>query len=510
MIADNTPVIIGVGQYSERVGEPGYEALSHMDLAGRALQAAIDDCMAAKPVAPEINLIAGIRQFEVSYAGAPVPFGKSDNPPRSIGKRVGANPEWAVLEVTGGQAPQKMLGEIAEHIAHCEFDLAAIVGAEAISTVLNLSVKGEKPDWSEQIGGELDDRGYGSERILEKEWIGHATHGVIGGYACVDNARRHRLGLSLEDYRQQVGDLFAPFTRVAAANPHAASREVRSAQELATISDRNRIVAEPYARMTIAKDQVNQGAAIIICSAKKARELGVPEDRWVHIHAVTVASELKVLRRPDLSRSPAAIASIERALDLAGIGLADIRYFDFYSCFAGPLFNVTDHFDLALDDPRGLTLTGGLPFFGGAGNNYSSHAIAEAVARCREDRGSYALVGANGGVLSKYATGIYSTQPADWNGSVRYDRMSVPQVPEPLVGNPIGLVTVESYTWAPGKERDSIINSVIVRTENGARALIRADHMHAPTRALFEGGEPFGAKLNVIQNESGQNIGRVA
>lgn len=510
MVADNTPVIIGVGQHSERVGEPGYEALSHMDMAGRALQAAIDDCSAREPVARHIDLIAAIRQFEISYVGAPVPFGKSDNVPRSIARRVGADPERAVLEVTGGQAPQKLVGEIAEHIAHCEFETAAIVGAEAVSTVLALMAKNEKPDWSEEVGGELDDRGFGSERILEKEWLGHSTHGVIGGYACVDNARRNRLGLSVEEYRKSIGELFAPFTKVAAANPHAASREVRSAEELATVTDRNRIVAEPYARMTIAKDQVNQGAAIILASAKKARELGVPEDRWVHIHAVTTANELKVLRRPDLSRSLAAIASIEQALELSGRGIAELSYLDLYSCFASPVFNITDHFDLAYDDPRGLTLTGGLPFFGGAGNNYSSHAIAEAVARCRSDRGAYALVGANGGVLSKYATGIYSTEPADWNTSVRYDRMSVPQVPEPLVSNPNEMTRVESYTWAPGKERDSIINSVIVRTESGARALIRADHTHEPTRALFESGEPFGAKLDVTQDERGRNIGRVA
>ena len=130
--------------------------------------------------------------------------------------------------------------------------------------------------------------------------------------------------------------------------------------------------------------------------------------------------------------------------------------------------------------------------------------------RCREKRGSYALVGANGGVLSKYATGIYSSEPADWNASERYDRMSVPQVPEALESYPVGMVTVETYTWAPGKERDNIINSVIVRTEQGARALIRADHLHEPTRALFESGEPFGAKLQVTQDERGRNIGRLA
>ena len=388
MIADNTPVIIGVGQHSERPQDAGYEQLSHMDMAGRALEAAIDDCKAARPVAPEIELITALRQWENSYEGAPAPFGRSNNPPRSIAKRVGADPERAVLEVTGGQAPQKLVGEIAEHIAHCEFDVAAIVGAEAVSTVLALVKSGEQRDWSEEVDGDLDDRGYGSERIFEKEWLMHATLGVIGGYACVDNARRHRLGLSLDQYRQQIGELFAPFTQVAASNPHAAAPVARTAEELATVTDRNRIVAEPYTRMTVARDQVNQGAAILIASAKKARELGVPEDRWVHIHAVATANELKVLRRPDLSISPASNASIERALELAETELPDIQYLDLYSCFASPVFNVLEHFGLSHDDPRGLTLTGGLPFFGGPGNNYSSHAIAEAVQRCRKERGA--------------------------------------------------------------------------------------------------------------------------
>lgn len=510
MIAENTPVIIGVGQASERPQDEGYEALSHMDLAGRALQAAIDDCRATSPVAPAIEHLSAIRQFEISYEAAVAPFGKSDNPARSIAKRVGANPERAVLEVTGGQEPQKLVGEIAEHIAHCEFELGAIVGAEAISTVLALAKAGQKPDWSEEIGGDLDDRGYGSERIFEKEWLMHATLGVIGGYACADNARRHRLGLSLQEYRQQVGELFAPFTKFAAANPHAAAPVERSAEELATVTDRNRIVAEPYTRMTVARDQVNQGAAILIASVKKARELGVPEDRWVYIHGVTSANELKVLRRPDLSRSPAANASIERALDLTGIGFDDVRHIDLYSCFAAPVFNVIEHFGIAPDDPRGLTLTGGLPFFGGAGNNYSSHAIAEAVARCREDRGSFALVGANGGVLSKYATGTYSTQPADWNAHIRYHRMSVPQAPEPLDSAPEGDVTVESYTWSVGKDADKVRSSVIVRTAEGKRALISPDYKDDATRALFESGDPFGAKLFVRRDESGRNIGRVA
>ena len=79
-----------------------------------------------------------------------------------------------------------------------------------------------------------------------------------------------------------------------------------------------------------------------------------------------------------------------------------------------PVFNICDGLGLAVDDPRGLTLTGGLPFFGGPGNNYSMHAIAETVQRARQAPGSYGFVGANGGVMSKYSAGVYSTRPAEW------------------------------------------------------------------------------------------------
>jgi acetyl-CoA C-acetyltransferase len=69
---------------------------------------------------------------------------------------------------------------------------------------------------------------------------------------------------------------------------------------------------------------------------------------------------------------------------------------------------------IAPDDPRGLTLTGGLPFFGGAGNNYSMHGVAETVARMRNAPGQFGLVGANGGIMSKYSVGLYSTTPVEW------------------------------------------------------------------------------------------------
>ena len=507
-IADNTPVIIGVGQYSERVGEPGYAALSYMDLGGRALAVAIADSGATGSVADAIDTLAAIRAFEMSRPDRKPPFGAADNVPRALAKRVGANPARAILTPTGGQTNQQLVGEFAAAIAAGDSQCAVIVGSEAISTVLALTAKGEALDWSEAIGGDFEDQGFGVEELMEPALFAHGASGAIPLYALAENARRAKLGMGLEEYRLEIGKLFAPFTRVAAANPHSAAPVERSAQELATVTERNRIVAEPYPRMTVARDQVNQAAAIIVASAGLARTLGVPESKWVHIHAVTAATELKLSQRPDLSANPASIASVEAALARAGKGMGDMRYIDFYSCFAIPVFNQCDHFGLSTDDPRGLTLTGGLPFFGGAGNNYSAHAIAEAVQRVRGDRGAFALVGANGGWMSKYATGIYSTAPADWSAGGRFAKLPKVANAVPLAAAPFDSATVETYTINRSPKGDAAI--FIGRNPAGERVCGNADLTDPATAAAFEGGAPFGARLAVVRDEHGHSIGRVA
>jgi acetyl-CoA C-acetyltransferase len=506
-VPDNTPVIIGVGQYSERVGEPGYAALSYMDLGGRALAAAIADSGASGSVADAIDTLAAIRAFEMSRPDRTPPFGAASNVPRAIAKRVGANPARAILTTTGGQTNQQLVGEFATAIAAGTGQCAVIVGSEAISTVLALSAKGEIPDWSEEIEGDFEDQGFGVDELMEPVLFAHGASGAIPLYALAENARRHKLGLGLEDYRLEIGKLFAPFTKVAAANPHSAAPVERSAEELATVTDRNRIVAEPYPRMTVARDQVNQAAAIIVASVGLARALGVPQDKWVHIHAVTAATELKLSQRPDLSANPASLASVDAALARAGKGIADMAYIDFYSCFAIPVFNQCDHFGLSVDDPRGLTLTGGLPFFGGAGNNYSAHAIAEAVQRVRADRGSYALVGANGGWMSKYATGIYSTEPADWSANDRFARLPKARDAVPVAKGQVDAATVETYTINRSPKGAEAI--FIGRSDAGERVVGNADLADAATAAAFEGGAPFGVRLALVQDERGRTLGRV-
>ncbi|MEM8697170.1 MAG: acetyl-CoA acetyltransferase [Pseudomonadota bacterium] len=504
-ITDNTPVIIGVGQFAERPDDADYAALSPVDLGGKALGAAIADCGASGDIASAIDTIAAIRQFEISTPGAAAPFGKSNNVPRSYGRRVGADPERAILEIVGGQGPQKLVGELAADIAEGRSSVAAIVGSEAISTVLTLSKAGEKPDWSEEVDGSLDDRGLGMRGLLDKTLIAHGLVTPISLYALFENARRAERGMGLDAYRREIGELFAPFSHVAAGNPYAAAPVARTAEELAVVTERNRIVAEPYTRMTVARDQVNQAAAILIASVGQARALGVPEEKWVHIHAVTDAKELSVLERSDMATSPASIASVGEALEIAGIDTDAIGYFDLYSCFAIAVTNITEAFGIAPDDPRGLTLTGGLPFFGGAGNNYSAHAIAEAVQKVRADADAYALVGANGGFMSKYATGIYSRRPADWGGDARFRKLPDQIEKRDVRDEYAGEAVIDTYTIVPSKQ--GTVATVVARTDVDARIAANAAPDDAETLAVLEEGAPFGRTITV-RTEGGRNLFR--
>ena len=495
-----TPVLVGVGQASERLGQPGYQRLSPVGLAAdAALGALVDTGADPAPVSAAIDTVAGVRQFEISNPTARAPLGRSDNYPRSVAARIGAAPARAVLEVVGGQAPQHLVNEFAGAIAAGGSDVVLIFGSEAISTIEHYAKAGDRPDFSEHADGSLDDRGYGLRGLVSMQLAAHGLTDAPSQYALAENARRARLKLTRDEYAAAMGALFAPFTQVAAGNPHAAAPTARSAAELITPTESNRLIADPYTRYLVAREKVNQGAAVLLMSAAAARRLGVPQDRWVFLHGHADLRERDLLDRADLSSSPAAVMAARHALEVAGIGAGDLATIDLYSCFPAPVFNICDGLGLPPDDPRGLTVTGGLPFFGGAGNNYSMHAIAETVQRARANPGSYGFVGANGGIMSKYSVGIYSTTPVAWrpdaSGALQaeIDGWAAPA----QARHADGWATIETYTIKHG--RDGARTGIVVgRLEKDERRFVaRSDDRDTGIIDLLAAGEPIGERVYV-------------
>ena len=271
-----TPVLMGGGQAIDRLGAADYAQLSAVGLAAKAAHAALADCGTDLPtLTAAVDTIAGVRQFETTSPFARAPLGRADNYPRAVAVRIGADPGRAILEVSGGQAPQHLVTELAGSIAAGQTQVALIVGSEAISTARHFAGADDRPDFTETLGGSLEDRGYGLAGLGSRHLAAHGLTDAPSQYALLENARRAREGLSREAYAAAMGALFAPFTRVAAANPFAASPVERDAIQLVTLSEANRLIAEPYPRYLVARDQVNQGAAVVLASIAAARRLGV-------------------------------------------------------------------------------------------------------------------------------------------------------------------------------------------------------------------------------------------
>jgi len=509
MIDPQTPVVVGVGEYSERVNDDNYMGLSPVQLAVKAAENACNDALSTEVLAPQIDTLGAVRTFEDTSPKLAGPFGKSNNFPGSIAKHLGAKPNKLIWEVSGGQSPQKLLAEMCATIAAGDAEVCLIAGGEAISTVRHLASQGQKVDWSETVDAEVDDRGPGLKGVGGTSDA--MRHGLIGApplYAMLENARRAREGISREDYLQAMGELFAPFTGVATNNPHSMSHAKLSARDVATVTEANRMIADPYPRYVVARDQVNQAAAVVITSVAKARELGIDESQWVYLHGHASLMEKPTFERPDLSCSPAAHLATQTALDMAGITMSEVAFIDLYSCFPVPVFNICDAFDIAPNDPRGLTVVGGLPFFGGAGNNYSMHGIASTVRLVRNKPGSFGFVGANGGTMTKYATGIYSTTPKAFsvtnNKALQKTLDAVPSAS--LCYSPEGEATIETFTiiYKKGQPAMGVVAGRLAST--GERFIANTDPKDSNGLNGLLIGEPIGKDIWVTTTPKGNRV----
>ena len=171
------PVIVGVGQFVERLDDPAYKGMSPADIAAAAARVALDDSGAGAAVLPKIRIIGGIRTFEDSTP-IPAPLGKADKYTLAVAKRLGITPDTAILEKASGTSPLSLFADVAERIRAGKAEAGLIFGSEAISSVRHLAKAENRPDWSEKVEGELEDHGRGLEGMVVRYNIAHGIQGA--------------------------------------------------------------------------------------------------------------------------------------------------------------------------------------------------------------------------------------------------------------------------------------------------------------------------------------------
>ncbi|WP_327089687.1 acetyl-CoA synthetase [Nonomuraea sp. NBC_01738] len=425
-----TPCLVGTAQLTVRA-QPGPEPLALWETVAR------DAAREARLPLGSLDSIGVVWTDSWQY----------DTPVDRLAERLGAAPRHRVYSKVSGTAPQMLIGEAAARIAAGEMDSALIAGAEALATRRHYRKAGEHAPWSHAADPRPP---YGWERPPHAAELAHELFLPVHTYPIMETSRRFSRNMAINDEMSERARFMAPMTEVAAANPHAWRREVLSPEDLMG----GRFVGWPYTSNTVATLEVDQAAAVILVSTELADRLGVPYDQRIYLRGWAYGEDTwEVAARPDLGSSPAIARTAEAAFARAGLALDDMAALDLYSCFAIALRMACDALKLDPLDPRGLTVTGGLPYAGGPASDYVLHSTATMAGRLRGRRG-HGLVTGVGMHLTKHTYAIWSTEPGGTLGDAAPVHTADPVGIVPLYEGPAvvaGYTVAHDRTGAPAR-----------------------------------------------------------
>ena len=458
---ERLPVVLATGQCTERT-----PPVSALDLMTRA---------AAQCLEPVQGLWGSVDRVSVVHSMSPVPAA----PATALARRLRLSPARTEVTTIGGNSPQWLVNRAAEDVAQGRVRAVLIAGAEAQRTAKAGTTPGFDPD-EERLAADPvvgDDRSGVGRAELDAGLIA-----PVHVYAMFESVLAERAGRDPAAQRLALGELMAPFTAVAAGHRAAWFPERRSPAELAELSADNRLVAEPYPKRMCAVINVDQAAAVLVTSLAEAHRAGVA-DRAVFCVAGAEANDVWFpTARPDPGASPGIAAAASAALAAAGIGIDDVAGFDLYSCFPCAVQMAVAAMGLRLDDARGFTVTGGLPYFGGPGNNYTLHAVATMTERLRES-GGIGLVTGLGWYATKHAVGIYSAEPParGWRqGDTTADQAAIDASAVEVASDALGAATVVASTVVAGRYGKPSAAPVIARLPDGRHVAAAAEEEELP------------------------------
>jgi acetyl-CoA C-acetyltransferase len=306
--------------------------------------------------------------------------------------------------------------------------------------------------------------------------------------------------------------MWSGFSRTASMHPHAWSKTVRTPEDIITPSPDNRPIAFPYGKYMNAFVTVDQGAAVILMAEKIAEKHERKERRTVYFLGGGYAEDRQrfLIEKSDFTASPPLKAAVDKALTRSRTGLGDLDCFDLYSCFPCAVTIAKKMIGIADDDPRPVTLTGGLGFFGGPGNNYNLHAVvtlADKIARGEKKTG---LVTALGWFMHKHAAGVYGALPPagrfEPGDLADHDSGPVGDEPVPSSFEVNGIGVIETYTVVYNRNGTPSYAVVYGRTRDRGRFIARTlSHPEVFNRLTSENqvGRPVSIHFDA---SSGLNI----
>ncbi len=500
-----TPIVIGVGDVVNRSLKVE-DALEPLQLMLKAIDLALKDTNLSPSATQELQ-----KQIDsldiVSTWTWPYPDLLD-----LLSEKLGIEPQRKYYSPHGGNQSGKLFDEAARRISLGETKVAVLTGGEALASLSACAAakKMPPPNWT-KVEQNVESIFSPTKRELVQNLGGvHSIGAPIHVYPLFENGFRAHRGQSIRDNNKESDEMYAEFANVAEHNPYAWSYGKKdTAESIGTITKRNRMICFPYPLLMNAFNTVNLACACLLTSIDYARELGIPESRWIYpLGAAGTRDSYDFWERPNFHSSPAIARSLDASLEISGLTRDQIDLYDFYSCFPIVPKFASAHLGLPITkSPKPATLLGGLTSFGGAGNNYSMHALTEMVRQLRKGKNQNGLVLANGGVATYQHAICLSSKPRK-GGSPYPDQNPLPEVitdvPVPEVDvEAEGEAVVETYTVEFNRDGSPLRGHVVGRLKgNGHRFLAN----HGDERTLHELAswvkEPIG-RSGLVRNEGG-------
>lgn len=483
------PVLVGVGQLTNRSKDPEPTA-KPIDYMIECAKRAADD--AGDPdILPQIDSMAIIRVMSRDYT----------HEPGGVAELLGARPDDFLYTTDGATLPQILTTRLCDRIARGQSEMGLICAAEAFHS-------SEKPDWKK-----LTSPDYGKSPFnVVGDRMDHATgierkYGLYFPsivYPLFANAFRKSQNLTLKNYIWETALLCEKMSKVAQKNEYAWFRDAKSALEISTVTKENRIIHYPFTKFMNAIMNVDQAAALLIISERKADAFGIPEEKRVYlIGSSEVYDKWHISNRVDYYSAPGLELAFEKAFSEAGTTKEEIEFWDLYSCF--PVATQIAIKTLNLPASVMPTIIGGLPYFGGAGNHYSLHAICEMVRLLRGSPEKKGVVQSLTWHMNKFSVGIYSgTRPEAYGLSsaetYKYDIEN--RFPNrTILEEAQGTFMVETYVVSYDRDGMPVLAVIVANNEMGDR-LFAVNDENIPLIRSMSTEEPVGKRVNIYHDAS--------
>ena len=331
---------------------------------------------------------------------------------RDPGKWIAKNNDFRNIPTTYitkiGVLQQNLINEACLKIENGEINASIILGGEARYKQLRSVI--EKKEYFETKLDENPDFYIKAKEDLygdgELEELGAMA---VGYYATMETAIRKNDDEKIEEHQNNIASMYEEFSKVASNNEDAWLDHPYSKKEILETSKKNKMLAYPYNKLHCTSWNVNQSAALIICSEELADKLEIDNKKRVYpISSSENNHMIAIQQRPKLYESIGMIyaaKSVNKMMEKLDIRL---DAYDLYSCFPAAVKMFSKSLELGSELAK--TITGSMPYAGGPLNSFVIHSTVKMIQKIRALEVRHGLVTGVSGMMTKQSFCVWGKE----------------------------------------------------------------------------------------------------